>query len=203
MEHTSTGKVYVGQRKLPIGKNPDNDNYHGSGKIWKKIYKKHSDECNKKVLAFAENKEDANKLEIYFISLAREKYGDLCVNIADGGTNYIHKVGEFHHTEKTREKMSIAHKGKPKSEEWKNNIRISNTGKKIPEDVKIKIANSNKGNIPWNKGKRGIYSEEVIKKMRDAALKRENNPMKGKHHSEEAKAKMRAAWQKRKLSSIN
>ena len=35
-----------------------------------------------------------------------------------------------------------------------------------------KIRNTLKGNIPWNKGKTGVYSEDSIKKMSDAAKHR-------------------------------
>src|SRR5579859_5347002 len=35
-----------------------------------------------------------------------------------------------------------------------------------PEDTKKKISQSLKGNIPWNKGKTGIYSKETIEKIR-------------------------------------
>ncbi len=50
-----------------------------------------------------------------------------------------------------------------------------------------------KGNIPWNKGKTGIYSEETLEKMKEAAKKRigPKGPMWGKHHTEETRKKMR------------
>jgi len=49
-----------------------------------------------------------------------------------------------------------------------------------------------KGNIPWNKGKTGIYSEEYRKKLADARY-RQGNPFEGRHHSEYSKRKISLA----------
>lgn len=55
--------------------------------------------------------------------------------------------------EKRRISLSIANKGKPKSEEFKANLR----GKTLSDETKAKM----KGRTPWNKGKTGIvYSPE-------------------------------------------
>lgn len=51
-------------------------------------------------------------------------------------------------TEEQKLKLSLIHKGKPKSEEFKNNLR----GRMLSEDHKIKISNSNKGKPAHNKG---------------------------------------------------
>jgi group I intron endonuclease len=47
-----------------------------------------------------------------------------------------------------------------------------------------KISNSLKGNIPWNKGKTNIYSEEALQKMKNASK------FTGKKHSEETRKKI-------------
>lgn len=75
-----------------------------------------------------------------------------------------------------------------------------------------------KGQIPWNKNKRGIYSEEVRKKMSEAhkgkklseehklklKLSRKNKPsyMQGKHHSNETKLKMSLAKKGKRPKNI-
>ena len=43
-----------------------------------------------------------------------------------------------------------------------------------------------KGKTPWNKGKTGIYSEEILKRNSEAH-KGKTSPMKGRHHSEETR----------------
>ena len=39
--------------------------------------------------------------------------------------------------------------------------------KKLSEETKLKISERTKGRIPWNKGKKEIYTEETIRKMSD------------------------------------
>ena len=56
-----------------------------------------------------------------------------------------------------------------------------------------------KKRIPWNKGKKGIYSEESKRKM-GLAAKGRTSWMKGRKHSEESKRKMSASLKGRKLS---
>lgn len=52
-----------------------------------------------------------------------------------------------------------------------------------------------KGVIPWNKGKTGIYTEKHRKEIGEFTRKRliENHPMKGKKHTPEAIEKIRIA----------
>lgn len=56
------------------------------------------------------------------------------------------------------------------------------------QETKLKIGKSNsialKGNIPWNKGKTGIYSEESKQKMRAAKIGRQISPETRKKLSE-------------------
>jgi len=58
-------------------------------------------------------------------------------------------------------------KGKTYSEEHKRKISEANKGRKFSEEHMRKISESNKGRIPWNKSKRGVYSEGVRKRMSD------------------------------------
>ena len=55
-------------------------------------------------------------------------------------------------TEKTRLKMSIAGKGKPKSEEHKKKIALANTGNVGSAQKRAKISAAHKGKPPTNKG---------------------------------------------------
>jgi len=86
-------------------------------------------------------------------------------------------------TETTRKKISEAQKGdngywygkqniehsKKMKEKYKSGeLQIWNKGLKLDEDMKKKISEGHKDQIPWNKGKNDIYSEETLKKMSDA-----------------------------------
>lgn len=81
-----------------------------------------------------------------------------------------------HHSEKTKKKISEAHKGKKLSEESKNKDRLANLGRKHSEETKRKISENNKG--------KHFMSDEHKNKIRLANL--------GKHHSEETRKKMSA-----------
>lgn len=83
-----------------------------------------------------------------------------------------------HHTEKTKKKMSAALKGRKITEEWKQ-----------------KMSEAEKGRIPWNKGKRNPYSEEIIEIMKARHWSKQGlkSPFYGKHHSEKAKEELRQA----------
>lgn len=88
-------------------------------------------------------------------------------------------IRRFPHSEETKRKMSISHKGKYRisgwhhSEETKRKIGIAQQGKYISEETKQKISVATKKAMEQYCG--------------------ENHPMFGKHHSEESKEKMRLA----------
>ena len=51
------------------------------------------------------------------------------------------------------------------SEEWKQKISKSLTGKKMSKESVEKARLKKIGKSPWNKGKNNIYSKETLKKM--------------------------------------
>lgn len=58
-------------------------------------------------------------------------------------------------------------KGIKRSEEWCINHGNHWRGKPKPEEQKKKIANSLKGNVPWNKGLKGVKSKKDVQKLGD------------------------------------
>src|SRR3990172_9018395 len=52
----------------------------------------------------------------------------------------------------------------------KNGFTGWNKGKKMSQEYCKKLGERMKGNVPWNKGKTGVYSKETIAKMREAKL---------------------------------
>jgi group I intron endonuclease len=63
-------------------------------------------------------------------------------------------------------------------------------GIKRSEKVRKNMSLAHKGNIPWNKGKKGIYSDEYIRKLSESHKGKvgANSSFYGKHHSKETKA---------------
>lgn len=191
MRHVPTGRVYVGRHRLQKGKTPETDGYHGSGKLWKQIYKQHSEECVKTLLEVVDDKETADALERLYIARYKDLYGDKCLNIRQGGE------GVDEHSEASRKKISEARRGE----------KHPFFGKRHSEATRKKISEAGKGKTAWNKGKH--HSEATRKKMSESH-KGEKNPnfgkrgeetsMFGKHHSETTKQKISLANKGKKRS---
>ena len=74
-----------------------------------------------------------------------------------------------------------------------NLVNLTNGGDgclNVSEITKNKISESNKGKLAWNKGKKGVYSEETLIKMSESS-KGKTSPRKGVKLSEETKEKIR------------
>lgn len=88
-----------------------------------------------------------------------------------------------------REKIRLKHLGKKFSVEHRRNLSLAMKGRPSPrkgvnlsEETKRKISESKRGQVPWNKDKTDIYSEEVKRKMGEKNI--------GKKASEETKKKL-------------
>lgn len=93
--------------------------------------------------------------------------------------------------------------GRKLPEEQKNKIGNTNRGKTRSEEQKRKLSELSKGENNSFYGKK--HSKETKEKMskNHANVSGENNPFKGKSHSPEAKEKMKLAWIKRKEQKVN
>lgn len=112
--------------------------------------------------------------------------------------NIVMKVGINSRiiSDETRNKLSVLSLGRKMSDETKEKLRKANTGRKLTEEHKRNVSIGGKGKHvnckftkertqkrietrrrlghfeSWNKGRKGIYSEETLQKMRDSAKKR-------------------------------
>lgn len=68
------------------------------------------------------------------------------------------------------------------TEEAKNDENNPFYGKHHSDETRRKLSESHKGQVPWNKGKHGIYSEDTRRKLSESN--------KGHHHSEDTRKKM-------------
>ena len=113
-----------------------------------------------------------------------------------------------HHTEEAKLKMSKARKGKKLSEETCQKMSNARKLENLSTETILKRheglckawkrrKESGEEIKPWNKGKKGVYSEETLKKM-SQAKKGKNAPWFGKHLSEETRRKMSEAHKGKK-----
>ena len=82
------------------------------------------------------------------------------------------------HSEKSKKQMSNKRQGKGNP----------NYGKTHSPETRKKISKSNKGQIPWSKGKKGVYSKKVLKKMSESHKKENLSAETRKKMSEAQKA---------------
>jgi hypothetical protein len=92
-------------------------------------------------------------------------------------------------TEETKKKISEAKKGKKKTDEHRKKLAVAAKGRKHTDETKKKMSEAKKDNIPWNKGKTGVFTEVAIKKMSES--------QKGIKLSEKTKKKMSESQKKR------
>lgn len=134
------GRTYVGKRKS--SKKWFEDKYMGSGCHLKNSQKKYGIENFEKFLIeYTYSEEDACKKEVFWIAEYRKR-GKAEYNFDDGGRPSSHNKGKKFSTY-VRQNMSKAKKGKPTP--WLHT-----------SEVIQKISESHKGQVPWNKSKRGV-----------------------------------------------
>jgi len=171
--------------KIYIGLDRKNDpKYLGSGLLLNKAIKKYGIENFKKeILEYCKNEEELNKREKYWIKKLDSQNTIIGYNIAyggEGGDTYTYNPN----LKEIKEKISNSIKGKnhpcfgkKHTMELKKKMGEKNKGNKYREgkshsnETKDKLSKSLKGKIPWNKGKKNVYSKETIEKMRNAKLK--------------------------------
>ena len=173
------GKKYVGDHST----NNLDDGYLGSGQLLKtKILQYGKENFKKEILEFFPKKKEAFKAQEKYInehnSLVPNGY-----NISPKGgygvpNSYLNEItrnkisqsnmgkccnlgNQFalghNHTEETKDFIRNIHKGKPKTEEHKKNLRISNKGKKHKSFKKHPLGEKARQNI--SNGLKGKYTE--------------------------------------------
>ena len=187
IKHKPSGKVYYGFRSANAQephKDLWNTYFTSSPKVKQLIEETGVDSFDVEVRKVFETKEDAVKWETRVLRRCKVLHNDKWIN--------QNVAGYIIPTKESNKKISNFHKGKPKTAEHKEKIRLSNLGKKrAPRSKeyreKMSKAKSGKGN--------GRYGKEVTEETRDRigqANKGKVPVNKGKPMSEEQKAKIRA-----------
>jgi hypothetical protein len=177
-------KVYVGYKK---GKIEKSKNYFGSGTIIRRIIKKYGKDFLKKtVLGVCYSKEELIFWETeckHFFKALDRRYGyNILEKDTFGDTFTNHPDKEI-----TREKLRTTSTGRPQTIESRQKRSISckkaRDGNKRLSEISAENGRKNKGKtawnkgltketdsrikpqIAWNKGKKGIFTEETLKKI--------------------------------------
>ena len=198
IKHIPTNKVYYGFR-CANKKAPHNDLWHeyftSSPKVQSLIEQYGVDSFVTEIRKVFETKEQAVLWETKVLQRCKVLTDDRWIN--------QNVAGYVIPTEESNKKISQFHKGKPKTAEHKEKIRLSNLGKnkgkKASDEHKQKNSEAHKGerNGMFGKG----CTPERARKISDANKGRTPSN-KGKPMSEEQKAKIRATIAAKKLSKV-
>lgn len=190
VEDTLTGKKYCGSK---YGKDvtPENTtDYFGSPSKDSEYYtiiQTRSHTLVKKIINVFSTKEETIADEIRLHTLYNVAVNEEFYNRTNQQSTGFLCVGGYQLSEETKQRMSDASKGKPKSEEHRQKIAetIKNLGRIYThsKETRLKISAARKGKPAHNKGK--PLSDEHRQKLSAAA--------KGKTHSAETRLKMSLA----------
>lgn len=155
-KHTApNGKVYIGI----TGQKPEKRWKHGNGykdneHFYRAILKYGWENIKHEIVCTGLTKRQAGKVEQSLIKYFDSTNHDKGYNNSIGGE---YGALGMHHSVATRKKLSKSHKGKPSPR--KGAHLSAKTRQKISEAHKGKYPGHGweKGNIPWNKGKKGKY----------------------------------------------
>jgi len=132
--HIPTGRYYIGKRIMPPNLSDwTQDEYYGSGTLWKRIYKSHPpEEFVKECLAQFDSKEKMNWAEVMLVGELWQ-CDPLCKNLRGGGEGG--GIPGSKHADETKAKISATKKG-----------RISNRkGVTLSDETKAKLSAAFKG----------------------------------------------------------
>lgn len=162
--HNQTGMRYLGQTT-----SKDPYKYPGSGKYWKLHLKKHGSNFSTEIIKECTSVKEVKQWGEYYSNLWNvvndPSWANLKPETGDGGWPKDARIGT-HHTDASKQKISIAKKGVPnpknsvpRTMEQREHLRKINSGKTIPQSVIDKIVETKLKN-PFK------HSEEFKEKMR-------------------------------------
>jgi len=173
------GKYYYGIHSTY--KNIKEDYYFGSGSALQKAIKKYGKEnFIKEIIADYQTRKEASDHEARIVTFELVKLRE-CYNCKTGGDN------EFTMSEESRQMLKKSHTGKVLSIEHKRRISESNKGKPKSDEARKKISSAKSGTSNPMYGKTGtscpnfgkIHSDEA-RQLMSISKSGKNNPMYGK-----------------------
>src|SRR5713101_3035909 len=203
IQYKNTLKIYVGQTNNPKNRWAQHKSYAKNGKLKQYIHRAMAkygiDNFVFKIIDQHESQEMIDKLEDDWINWFKSRNNEYGYNIAPGGNipkwkglpKEQHPMYGKHHSEETKKVISIKNTGikkPPHTEEWKRQASERMIGHTISEETRIKIVNSNKGQIRSteirkniSKAQKGRITSDNTKKKMSIAQKEVRN--KGKSNA--------------------
>lgn len=174
--NTKNNKVYIGQTILTTQRRWTGhkaESKKGNCRLLAKAIRKHKpDSFYPKRIAIASSREELDYLESYFIIIYNSDDPRYGYNLDTGGTN------GRKHSEETKHKIGLKHKGKTISSEQRENQ-----------------SNTMKGRIPWNLGKTYSFKPSYVPWNKGKSLSAEHKlKIKLAANSPEVKAKTSFTW---------
>lgn len=170
-------RFYIGYRKCPKHHSPITDPYLGS-------YTDDTFEPTGKYIiqVFLDQEEARNYekyLQIKHNVLNNPRFVNRCIHT--GTKFYISK-----HTEETKNKISLSHKGKTLSESHKQKLSDAHRGKKVSDKTLLKYKNrvfTEETRKKMSESHRGVKKSEIHRKNISISKMGDKNPMKCKKYS--------------------
>jgi len=134
---------------------------------------------------------DLKEKEIIKMMNSKAPFG---YNLTDGGEG----SSGFKHSDESRAKMSLSHKGISLSDEHKKKISLSGRGLKRSLETRMKISVAKKKQVPSFLGRK--HTEETKKKMRMAHLGKKMSEEVCRHNGDLKRGKTLSAEHKAKIS---
>jgi len=187
IKHKPTGKAYYGFRSANTQephKDLWNTYFTSSPKVKQLIEETGVDSFDVEVRKVFETKEDAVKWETKVLRRCKVLHNDNWIN--------QNVAGYIIPTKESNKKISNFHKGKPKTAEHKEKIRLSNLGKKRAPRSKEYREKMSKAKSGVNNGRYGLEVSQETRNRIGQANKGKVPVNKGTPMSEEQKAKIRA-----------
>lgn len=174
------GKFYIGQDTH------NNPSYLGSGTILKQAIKKYGRKYFvKEILEQCSNQNELNEREKYWIQQTRAL--ELGYNLAEGG------FGVSNMSDEIKQKISKSKTGKKMSEATRQKMSVVSRGRKVSEETKRKLREINTGKKLSIEHRQKLREINTGKKLSEEHKRKIGEKSKLYRHSEESKQKIKLA----------
>lgn len=191
-KHTSpSGKSYIGQTNNYDRRNRAHQNLKSGCRFFRNAIQKYGwDNFTHEIIADNLSHDEANKLEEQYI----EEYNTLVpngYNLTTGGNSrllsdetkqLLSEIAKQNMTEEKKNSIRQVRTGVPRSDKTKEKLKTANKGKVLSEEHKQKTSNTMKGRPAHNKGK--PISDELKQRLSiiNKGRKRHIDPVTGKRY---------------------